>query len=148
MFRINGGLTHATGTFVETSYRSVQSWAPVPTHEEYGDVVNHLLIGDETKGPSLSFVSQPPGEKRPAYAHAHASDSFRLPIHGAYTMGSQERYEPGDFRFQDGWKPYASQGVDAAGGVDGMWSFLMFGDRRGVLARYSGQLPEGFAERA
>jgi hypothetical protein len=40
------------------------------------------------------------------------------------------RYGPGEFRFQQGWKPYGADGV--AAGPDGGWTVLMFADRRGV----------------
>jgi hypothetical protein len=43
------------------------------------------------------------------------------------------RYGPGEFRFQQGWKPHGADGV--AAGPDGGWTVLMFADRRGVRVR-------------
>ncbi len=93
-----------------------------------------LLLGDETKGPLLLFLSVEPGFSPPdSPAHGHASDNFRLSARGVLPMGP-EKYGPGEFRFQRGWKPYPSDNY--AHGPDGGWSMLCFADRRGVKTRY------------
>lgn len=93
-----------------------------------------LLLGDETAGPLVLFLSVHPGFNPPdAPAHGHASDNFRMSALGVLPMGP-ESYGAGEFRFQRGWKPYPSDNY--AHGPDGGWTVLCFGDRRGVKTRY------------
>jgi hypothetical protein len=93
-----------------------------------------LLIGDSMRGPLLLFLAVQPGFRPPdAEAHGHASDNFRISARGMLPMGS-EQYREGEFRFQRGWKPYASDNY--AHGEDGGWTMLCFGDRRGARVRH------------
>jgi hypothetical protein len=47
-------------------------------------------------------------------------------------MGS-ETYNPGEFRFQDGWRMYGSEEI--LNGPDGHWLFIIMADRRGFRRR-------------
>jgi hypothetical protein len=65
-------------------------------------------------------------------AHGHDCDSWRVAINGTLSMGSR-RYGPGEFRFQEGGKPYGAD--DYAWGPDGGQSVVMMSDRRGPTGR-------------
>ena len=97
------------------------------------DKVEFVPIGDATSGPVLALTALPPGKVQPpSIAHAHASDNFRLSILGDFEMG-REHYGPGEFRFQQGWRPYPSD--NNSQGPEGGWQIVMFGDRRGARMR-------------
>jgi len=67
-----------------------------------------------------------------SFAHAHASDNWRISVRGTTNMG-RDTYEQGQFRFHDGGVPYASDNF--AWGPDGGLGILMFADRRGFAIR-------------
>jgi hypothetical protein len=96
------------------------------------------FLGDPECGPVLRVMAMPPGvstdgeDGKSAPPHGHASDNFRIALRGVLKMG-QRRYGPGEFRLQQGWKPYGSDTV--AEGPDGGWEMLMFADRRGMRMR-------------
>lgn len=139
VYRIFGDFPRTDGG-VRLSFRETGQWTMPPALRKAvrpgGNPfdVTALLFGDELKGPALLFFSVNPGVSLPdAPAHAHASDNFRMSLRGVLPMGS-ERYGPGEFRLQRGWKAYASDNY--ANGPQGGWSVLLFGDRRGVRTRH------------
>jgi hypothetical protein len=67
-----------------------------------------------------------------SFAHAHASDNWRISVRGTTNMG-RDTYEQGQFRFHDGGVPYASDNF--AWGPDGGYGIIMFADRRGFAIR-------------
>lgn len=92
-----------------------------------------ILLGDDERGPALHCFVLPPDVYVPdAVAHGHSSDTWRISLRGHLPMG-RDSYGPGEFRFQQGWKPYASDNY--AMGPDGGWCVVMFGDRRGMRVR-------------
>ncbi len=102
--------------------------------ENMGATVLPLLLGDESCGPFvvLSYV-EPTDEQMPlSFAHAHASDNWRISVRGTTNMG-RDTYEQGQFRFHDGGVPYASDNF--AWGPDGGYGIIMFADRRGFAIR-------------
>jgi hypothetical protein len=99
----------------------------------YDAPITYILIGDEERGPLVVCMALPGGPHNiQGGPHAHACDTFRTSLLGVLTVGP-ERYGPGEFRFQQGWKPYGADSV--AAGPDGGWTVLMFADRRGVRTR-------------
>ncbi|HVW31424.1 MAG TPA: hypothetical protein VHL53_02690, partial [Acidimicrobiia bacterium] len=121
------------------SFRRPDEWAsrpmPVATGGPADSPVSStaVLLGDGSTGPALLLLHLPPGVSLPAAgAHGHASDTWRMPLAGTLAMGP-DTYGPGDFRFQPGWRPYASDNL--AEGPDGGWTALLFGDRRGLRVR-------------
>ena len=99
-----------------------------------GATVLPLLVGDEQCGPfvALSYV-EPSEEQMPlSFAHAHASDNWRISVRGTTNMG-RDTYEHGQFRFHDGGVPYASDNF--AWGPDGGYGIIVFADRRGFAIR-------------
>ena len=63
-----------------------------------------------------------------SFAHAHASDNWRISVRGTTNMG-RDTYEQGQFRFHDGGVPYASDNF--AWGPEGGYGIIVFADRRG-----------------
>ncbi|HKY16318.1 MAG TPA: hypothetical protein VJM33_15430, partial [Microthrixaceae bacterium] len=79
-----------------------------------------------------SYVA-PSEEQMPlSFAHAHASDNWRISVRGTTNMG-RDTYEQGQFRFHEGGVPYASDNF--AWGPDGGYGIIMFADRRGFAIR-------------
>jgi hypothetical protein len=93
-----------------------------------------IMVGDQQCGPFvvLSYVA-PMDEQMPVgFAHAHASDNWRISVRGTTNMG-RDAYEHGQFRFHDGGVPYASDNY--AWGPEGGYGIIMFADRRGFAIR-------------
>jgi hypothetical protein len=102
--------------------------------EDLGATNLPMLVGDDRCGPFvvLSYV-EPSAEQMPlSFAHAHASDNWRISVRGTTNMG-HDTYEQGQFRFHDGGVPYASDNF--AWGPDGGYGSIMFADRRGFAIR-------------
>ena len=130
MFRALGDFIGGDG-YTNVSFRQPERWASLPIEAPVRSTA--VLLGDEITGPVLLLLELPPGAALPAAAaHGHASDTLRLPLAGTLPMGP-DSYRPGEFRFQQGWKPYASDNL--ANGPDGGWTALLFGDRRGMRVR-------------
>jgi hypothetical protein len=128
MYRIKGA-SQSTDSYIELSFREADLW-PGDVH---GMLTTILLVGDEENGPGIALTSLDPGvESLPGKAHGHASDNFRISLLGSFVMG-RERYEPGAFRFQDGWRVYPSD--SSSSGADGGWEITMMADRRGTRRR-------------
>ncbi len=114
---------------VDVAYTDRAGWS-----ENMGAMILPIMVGDDHCGPFivLSFV-EPTEEQMPlSFAHAHASDNWRISIRGTTNMG-RDTYEQGQFRFQDGGVPYASDNF--AWGLDGGYGIIMFADRRGFAIR-------------
>lgn len=108
------------------------------------DNTTFIKIGDAERGPAIDCHLNLPGTIKSVYpAHGHASDNFRVAVRGGFDMGSVH-YSTGEFRFQQGWKPYASDTL--AYGPDGGWLVNMFADRRGTRMRPVKAVPEPSAE--
>ena len=98
---------------VDLSFDDRAGWS-----ESLGATILGILAGDERCGPFvvLSYV-EPMEEQMPlSFAHAHASDNWRISVRGTTNMG-RDTYEQGQFRFHDGGVPYASDNF--AWGPDG-----------------------------
>lgn len=114
---------------VDVAYTDRTGWS-----ENMGATILPILVGDDRCGPFivLSYV-EPTEEQMPlSFAHAHASDNWRISIQGTTNMG-RDAYETGQFRFHDGGVPYASDNF--AWGPDGGYGIIMFADRRGFAIR-------------
>jgi len=114
---------------VDATYTDRAGWS-----SDMGATILPYLIGDDHCGPFivLSYV-EPSGEQMPlSFAHAHASDNWRISVRGTTNMG-RDTYEQGQFRFHDGGVPYASDNF--AWGPDGGYGIIMFADRRGFAIR-------------
>ena len=114
---------------VDADYTDRRGWS-----ESLGATILPIMIGDEHCGPFvvLSYV-EPTDEQMPlSFAHAHASDNWRISVRGTTNMG-RDAYEQGQFRFHDGGVPYASDNF--AWGPDGGYGIIMFADRRGFAIR-------------
>jgi hypothetical protein len=110
---------------VDVTYTDRSAWS-----ESMGATILPIMVGDERCGPFvvLSYV-EPSDEQMPlSFAHAHASDNWRISVQGTTNMG-RDAYEQGQFRFHDGGVPYASDNF--AWGPDGGYGIIMFADRRG-----------------
>lgn len=103
---------------------------PVGWSDYFGSASRTFLFGDATAGPLAFLSASPPmDEQMPtAFAHAHASDNWRISVRGTTDMG-RESFHHGQFRFHDGGAPYA--GDNLAWGPDGGFGLIVFGDRRG-----------------
>jgi hypothetical protein len=126
--------------YSELSFREPDRWWSMSTSNTAsrvaGTALNSggILLGDDETGPAVLLLALGPGVTPPdAPAHMHASDNWRMSLLGNLPMGP-DRYDPGEFRFQEGWKPYASDNY--AHGPDGGWTLLVFGDRRGMRVRH------------
>lgn len=114
-----------TDGHVDLDFEERSTWS-----ENMGAVVLPVLLGDDDCGPFvvLSYVA-PTEEQMPlSFAHAHASDNWRISVRGTTNMG-RDTYEQGQFRFHDGGVPYASDNF--AWGPDGGYGIIVFADRRG-----------------
>lgn len=114
---------------IDASYLDRGGWS-----EELGAQVLAMMVGDEHCGPFvvLSYV-EPSDEQMPlSFAHAHASDTWRISVQGTTNMG-RDAYGQGQFRFHDGGVPYASDNF--AWGPEGGYGIIMFADRRGFAIR-------------
>ena len=114
---------------VDADYTDRSGWV-----DDLGATILPMMLGDEQCGPFvvLSYV-EPMDEQMPlSFAHAHASDNWRISVRGTTNMG-KDAYEQGQFRFHDGGKPYASDNF--AWGPDGGYGIIMFADRRGFAIR-------------
>ena len=114
---------------VDASYSDRTGWS-----ESMGATILPIMVGDDHCGPFivLSYV-EPREEQMPlSFAHAHASDNWRISVRGTTNMGA-DTYEQGQFRFHDGGAPYASDNF--AWGPEGGYGIIMFADRRGFAIR-------------
>jgi hypothetical protein len=114
---------------VDVTYTDRSGWS-----HDLGATVLPIMVGDDHCGPFvvLSYV-EPSEEQMPlSFAHAHASDNWRISVRGTTNMG-RDTYEQGQFRFHDGGVPYASDNF--AWGPDGGYGIIMFADRRGFAIR-------------
>ncbi len=114
---------------VDATYTDRTGWS-----EDLGATILGIMVGDDRCGPFivLSYV-EPTEEQMPlSFAHAHASDNWRISVRGTTNMG-RDTYEQGQFRFHDGGVPYASDNF--AWGPDGGYGIIMFADRRGFAIR-------------
>src|SRR3954463_9750952 len=114
---------------VDATYTDRTGWS-----ENMGATILPIMVGDDHCGPFLvlSYV-EPTSEQMPlSFAHAHASDNWRISVRGTTNMG-HDAYEQGQFRFHDGGVPYASDNF--AWGPDGGYGIIMFADRRGFAIR-------------
>ncbi len=113
---------------VDLSYTDRAGWSDAEAK------ILPIMVGDEQCGPFvvLSYV-EPNEEQMPlSFAHAHASDNWRITVRGTTNMG-RDTYPQGQFRFHDGGVPYASDNF--AWGPDGGYGIIMFADRRGFAIR-------------
>lgn len=110
---------------VDVAFTERSTWT-----EQMGATVLAILLGDEACGPFvvLSHVEATDEQMPLSFAHAHASDNWRISVRGTTNMG-RDTYEQGQFRFHDGGVPYASDNF--AWGPDGGFGIIMFADRRG-----------------
>jgi len=114
---------------VDATYTDRTGWST-----DMGATILGIMVGDDRCGPFvvLSYVA-PSEEQMPlSFAHAHASDNWRISVRGTTNMG-RDTYEHGQFRFHDGGVPYASDNF--AWGPDGGYGIIMFADRRGFAIR-------------
>lgn len=114
---------------VDVTYTDRAGWV-----QDLGATILPIMAGDERCGPFvvLSYV-EPSEEQMPlSFAHAHASDNWRISVRGTTNMG-RDTYEQGQFRFHDGGVPYASDNF--AWGPEGGYGIIMFADRRGFAIR-------------
>jgi hypothetical protein len=114
---------------VDATYTDRSGWS-----EDLGAKILPIMVGDDHCGPFvvLSYV-EPSEEQMPlSFAHAHASDNWRISVRGTTNMG-RDTYEQGQFRFHDGGVPYASDNF--AWGPDSGYGIIMFADRRGFAIR-------------
>lgn len=114
---------------VDASYTDRSGWS-----QDLGATILPIMLGDERCGPFvvLSYV-EPSEEMMPlSFAHAHASDNWRISVRGTTNMG-RDTYLQGQFRFHDGGVPYASDNF--AWGPGGGYGIIMFADRRGFAIR-------------
>lgn len=115
---------------VDASYTDRAGWS----EDALGATILPIMFGDDHCGPFvvLSYVA-PSEEQMPlSFAHAHASDNWRISVRGTTNMGT-DAYEQGQWRFHDGGKPYASDNF--AWGPEGGYGIIMFADRRGFAIR-------------
>jgi hypothetical protein len=120
---------HPVDGHIDATYTDRRGWS-----EDLGATILPIMVGDEQCGPFvvLSYV-EPSDEQMPlSFAHAHASDNWRISVRGTTNMG-RDTYEQGQFRFHDGGVPYASDNF--AWGPDGGYGIIMFADRRGFAIR-------------
>ena len=114
---------------VDAAFTDRSGWS-----QDLGAEILPIMVGDEGCGPFLvlSYVA-PTDEQMPlSFAHAHASDTWRISVRGTTNMG-QDTYEQGQFRFHDGGVPYASDNF--AWGPEGGFGIIVFADRRGFPIR-------------
>src|SRR3954466_978452 len=114
---------------VDASYADRTGWAT-----DLGATILGIMVGDDHCGPFvvLSYVEPSEAQMPLSFAHAHASDNWRISVRGTTNMG-RDTYEQGQFRFHDGGIPYASDNF--AWGPDAGYGIIMFADRRGFAIR-------------
>jgi hypothetical protein len=114
---------------VDLHFEQREGWS-----QDMGATILALMLGDEASGPLvvLSHVEARDDQMPLSFAHAHASDNWRISVRGTTNMG-RDVYEQGQFRFHDGGVPYASDNF--AWGPDGGHGIIMFADRRGFAIR-------------
>lgn len=124
----NEGTDKARG-IIDISMSQADSWPAVPGMT--GLAFHALLMGDEKAGPYLAIVAIPARtEPMPLFpAHGHGTDTWRITLRGEMNMGAR-KYLPGEFRYQEGNKPYGSD--DLAWGPHGGLSIVIMADRRGT----------------
>lgn len=139
MFRALGDFEGGEG-YIDLSFREPERWSSMNTGKAASRVAgitlssSAVLIGDDTSGPLALLLCLGPNVKPPdAPAHGHASDNWRISVLGNLPMGP-DSYDAGEFRFQQGRRPYASDNY--ANGPEGGWSALLFADRRGMRVRH------------
>lgn len=110
---------------IDLNYENRAGWA-----EDLGATVLGVMIGDDHCGPfvALSYVAPREDQMPLSFAHAHASDNWRISVRGTTNMG-RDAYAQGQWRFHDGGVPYASDNF--AWGPDGGYGIIVFCDRRG-----------------
>jgi hypothetical protein len=121
--------TEAVDGHVDLSYAERSGWVT-----DMGATILPIMVGDDHCGPFvvLSYVEPSETQMPLSFAHAHASDNWRISVRGTTNMG-RDTYEQGQFRFHDGGVPYASDNF--AWGPDGGYGIIMFADRRGFAIR-------------
>lgn len=114
---------------VDLSYADRAGWS-----ENMGATILGIMMGDDRCGPFLVLSHVAPSEDQMplSFAHAHASDNWRISVRGTTNMG-RDAYAQGQFRFHDGGVPYASDNF--AWGPEGGYGIIMFADRRGFAIR-------------
>src|SRR3954470_18945529 len=114
---------------VDATYTDRSGWS-----EDMGVKILPMMIGDAQAGPFVVLsYAEPSDEQMPlSFAHAHASDNWRISVRGTTNMG-HDTYEQGQWRFHDGGVTYASDNF--AWGPDGGYGIIMFADRRGFAIR-------------
>jgi hypothetical protein len=114
---------------VDIDFEDRTAWS-----ENGGATILSIMMGDEHCGPfvALSYVEPTTTQMPLSFAHAHASDNWRISVRGTTNMG-RDAYAQGQFRFHDGGVPYASDNY--AWGPDGGYGIIMFADRRGFPIR-------------
>jgi hypothetical protein len=122
---ISGTPMEAVDGHVDVTYTDRTGWS-----ETMGATILPIMVGDGHCGPFivLSYVEPSDEQMALSFAHAHASDNWRISVQGTTNMG-RDTYEQGQFRFHDGGVPYASDNF--AWGPDGGYGIIMFADRRG-----------------
>lgn len=141
MDRIDAGVPCSAKGFTDVSFSASESWLEIPAAEQ-PDRLAFVLLGDETVGPQLALLRSSPGSPTPAPVHLHASDTLRIVLRGEYRVG-RDRYGPGSFRFQAGWRAYSGEDAKSS---DGTWLLIVAGDRRGTRARLVDPVLENGAE--
>jgi hypothetical protein len=130
MYRVSSSIpVEPVDGHIDVTYTNRAGW-----FEEMGATILPIMVGDDRCGPFvvLSYV-EPSVEQMPlSFAHAHASDNWRISVRGTTNMG-RDTYEQGQFRFHDGGVPYASDNF--AWGPEGGYGMIMFADRRGFAIR-------------
>jgi hypothetical protein len=130
MYRVSSSIpVEPVDGHIDVTYTNRAGW-----FEDMGATILPIMVGDDRCGPFvvLSYV-EPSEEQMPlSFAHAHASDNWRISVRGTTNMG-RDTYEQGQFRFHDGGVPYASDNF--AWGPEGGYGMIMFADRRGFAIR-------------
>lgn len=119
---------------VRLSFADTSGWADLPYPASSGGHIALMLFGDAVDGPFAVLGSTTPTDMDAPRgpAHGHESDSWRISLIGSSPMGN-ESYGPGEFRWQDGGRPYGADGY--ASGPTGGHHLVMFGDRRGFATQ-------------
>lgn len=116
---------------VDIPYEDTTGWGV-----DHGTPILPVLVGDEECGPFLLLSTSPPSDVPlpPGFDHGHATDSWRISVRGTTQMGHQS-YEQGQWRYQQGGLPYASDNYPW--GPEGGFGLIVFADRRGFAIRPS-----------
>ena len=115
----------ATEGHIDLNYEDRAGWA-----QDIGATVLGIMMGDEHCGPFVALsYTEPRDDQMPlSFAHAHASDNWRISVRGTTDMG-RDSYAQGQWHFHDGGVPYASDNF--AWGPEGGYGIIVFADRRG-----------------